>query len=84
MTQEEIITDLLKKVDNLQRTIDEQTKFIMRMVTYRDEREDADSKERMNRFLQIWNVLEQTDAVNKIADRLFSERPPNRESEQTH
>ena len=83
MTQDEIITDLLKKVDSLQRTVDEQTKFIMKMVTYRDEREDADSRERFDRFLQIWHALEQNDAISKIASSLFTGRPAH-DSEQTH
>lgn len=82
MTKDKIIEDLLKKVDNLQRTIDAQNAFVMKMATHSDEREDALYRERMEFFLQIWHAIENGDVINKF-EKFFAGRTAAN-SEQNH
>jgi hypothetical protein len=73
-----IIADLLKKIDSLQETINTQNLFIMKMATYRDEREDRTEEQRIQRLRDLKNFITSTGLVS-IIDKWYGEtlrRPP--------
>lgn len=67
-----IIADLLKKIDSLQGTINTQNAFIMKMATYRDERDDKAEEQRVERFRDLKDLIMSTGLVN-IIEKWYSE-----------
>lgn len=68
MTNDDIIKDLLNKIDILQSTINDQNKFIMRMVTYRDEQELQEFRDRKDMFLQLMDMILRNDFLKNLFD----------------
>lgn len=66
MTTDTIIADLLKKIDSLNETITNQNAFIMKMATYRDEREDKLSKSHDDRLGELFALIRETGAVEQL------------------
>ena len=78
---DDIIKDLLKKIDSLQETINTQNTFIMRMATYRDEREDRSESDKAKRWGEFHALIRDTDAVGALSRWLLErerahQRPP--------
>jgi hypothetical protein len=76
-----IIADLLKKIDSLQATINTQNAFIMKMATYRDDREDKLESERTKRLGELMAIARDVDFVGIFSRWLLdkeqaSRRPP--------
>lgn len=77
MTNEEIIKDLLSKINLLQCTINEQNKFIMKMVTYGDKKELQNYRDRKDTFLQLFHMIQNNESLMDFLKRLFPDGKPN-------
>jgi len=71
MTNDTIIADLLKKIDSLQEVISYQNNFIMKMATYRDEREDRLSSKEDERFNELLKVASESGLVVALSKFLL-------------
>ncbi len=62
-----LIADLLKKIDSLQDTINTQNAFIMKMATYRDDREDKWEQEKTKRLGELAAFARDTDLAGVLS-----------------
>lgn len=71
MKEQDIIKDLLNKIDVLQKTIADQNRFVMKMATYHDEREEKNLDKRTEIFLQIWSAADSSGVLKRLMDAMF-------------
>lgn len=78
MTSEKIIEDLLKKIDSIQETVANQNIFIMKMATYRDDREAEERTAFDKRTENLLNVLRDSNAIEFFSHWFFDSFSANR------